>query len=125
MERMRSRIALALGGAGRVRGGGLIALAAVGLLAGVGCTGPRALRLKDVLPAGWVPSQPATQIVCAFNPQVQHLPDPSKDGVLGAGLSGQLYLIAAGGHFTDANGDQYVMADDITARPPGQSPAVP
>ncbi len=125
MERIRSRIALALGGAGRVWGGGLIVLAAVGLLAGVGCTGPRALRLKDVLPAGWVKSEPATQIVCAFNPQVQHLPDPSKDGVLGAGLSGQLYLIAAGGHFTDANGDLYVMADDITARPPGQSPAVP
>ncbi len=125
MTRIRSRNALALGGAVRVRGGGLMALAAVGLLAAVGCTGPRALRMKDVLPAGWVPSEPATQIVCAFNPQVQHLPDPSKDGVLGAGLAGQMYLIAAGGNFTDANGDLYVMADDITVRPPGQPPAVP
>lgn len=125
MERIRSRIALALGGAARVRGGGLLALAAFGLLVGVGCTGPRALRMKDVLPAGWVSTTPASQIVCAFNPQVQHLPDPSKDGVLGAGLSGQLYLIAADGSFTDVNGDLYVMADDITVRPPGHPPAVP
>jgi len=75
--------------------------------------------MKDILPAGWIPSAPVTQIVCAFNPQIQHLPDPSKDGVMGAGLAGQLYLIAANDQFTDVNGDLIVMAEDITPRAPG------
>ncbi len=124
MERIRSRVAHALGGAVRVRRGGLFALAAVGLLAGVGCTGPRALRMKDVLPAGWVPSKPATQITPAFNPQVQYLPDPTQDGVMRPGLAGQMFMLAADGSYTDATGDLYVMADDISLRPPGQMPAV-
>lgn len=124
MERIRSRLAHALGGAVRVRGGGLLALAAVGLLAGAGCSGPRALRMKDILPDGWVPREPVTQIVCAFNPQIQHLPDPTKDGVMSPGLTGQLYLIAASGQFTGVHGDLYVMAEDITPRAPGQPAAL-
>lgn len=112
MTHIRSGFAHTLGGV----------VLAVGLVAGLGCTGSRSWRVQDVMP--WVPTEPATQIVSAFNPQVQHLPDPSKDGQMGAGLSGQLYMIAAGGKFTEANGDLYIMADDITARPPGQTPAV-
>lgn len=125
MERIRSRTAFALGGGGRVRGGGLIALLAAGLLAGVGCTGAHGWRVKHMLPAGWVPSQPATQITPAFNPQIQHLPDPTQEGNLRAGIAGQVFLLAADGSFTDVNGDLVVMAEDITPRAPGQPPAVP
>ena len=121
MERIRSWTGFALGGAGR------FALAAVGttLLAGVGCTGARMMSMKEMLPAGWVESKPATHITPAFNPQLQYLPDPSQDGAMRPGLVGQMFLVAEGGSFTDANGDLYVMADDITPRAPGQPSAVP
>ncbi len=119
MERIRSRSALALGGVWWVRGGGLIALTAFGLLAGVGCTGSRGTRFNNVLPAGWLTSKPATQITPAFNPQVQYLPDPTQDGTLRPGLAGQMFILAGDGSFTEANGDLYVMAEDITVRPPG------
>jgi hypothetical protein len=119
MERIRSRTVFTLGGVTAVRGVGLVALAAAGLLAGVGCTGSRAMSFKDVLPAGWVASKPATQITPAFNPQVQHLPDPTQDGTLRPGIVGQMFILAADGSFTDANGDLYVMAEDVTPRPPG------
>lgn len=123
MERIRSRTAHTLGGAWRVRRGGLLVCAAL-LLVGVGCTGPRAVRMKDILPTGWVPSQPATQLVSAFNPQVQYLSDPTQDGVQRPGLVGQMFLIGADHNFTEASGDLYVMAEDITPRPTGQPPQV-
>jgi hypothetical protein len=119
MERIRSRTVFTRGGVTAVRGGGLLALAAVGLVACVGCTGSRTMSFKDVLPAGWVASKPATQITPAFNPQIQHLPDPTQDGTLRPGIVGQIFILAADGTFTDANGDLYVMAEDITPRPPG------
>lgn len=120
MERTRWAT-FALGGAGR------LALAAVGttLLSGVGCTGARMMSMKEMMPAGWVASKPATQITPAFNPQLQYLPDPTQEGTQRAGIVGQMFLVAADGGFTDANGDLYVMADDITPRAPGQPSAVP
>lgn len=125
MERIRSWVARALGGAARVRGGGLLAAAcSAALLAGVGCTGSRALRMSDVLPEGWVPCKPASQITPAFNPQVQYLPDPTKEGTMRPGIVGQMFVLAADGSFTDARGDVFVMAEDITPRPPGQPPAI-
>lgn len=127
MERIRSWVAVALGGAARARGGGLLSAAAcsAALLAGVGCTGPRGFRMSDVLPVGWVESKPATQITPAFNPQVQYLPDPTQEGTMRPGIVGQMFVLASDGSFTDARGDVFVMAEDITPRAPGQPPAVP
>lgn len=126
MERIRSQTARALGGAGRAWGGGLLtATCAASLLLGVGCTGPRAWQVSDVLPHSWVAVKPATQITPAFNPVIQHLPDPANDGALRPGLAGQMFLLADDGSFAPANGDLVVMAEDITPRPVGMPPAIP
>jgi hypothetical protein len=42
-----------------------------------------------------------------------------------AGIVGQVFVLDTDGHHTEARGDLFVMAEDVTPRPPGQPPAVP
>jgi hypothetical protein len=91
---------------------------------GIGCAGTHTARWRDHLPLRLFPRKPAAQITPAFTPQVQYLPDPSRDNVLGAGILGQMFVLASDGSFTDAAGDLYVSMEDMTPRLPGQPPMV-
>ncbi len=116
--------------AGRALGGaGLLAL----VLLGTGCrcaNGECGTSSKS----GWTPGdlfapappQPAVQMVAAFMQQVQYLPDPTRDGVNGAGITGQVFLMGKDGRYVQSNGDLVVMLEDTTPRSGGQpSPLVP
>ncbi len=104
--------------------GGALA-AALLVPAGFGCTGlsktktdvAKALRLEK--------PQPASQMLCFWQRRPQHLPDPTRDGVMGPGLVGQLFLLSPNGKPVDITGDLIVQALDETPRRPGQPAATP
>lgn len=110
------------------RNAGIAALVAALLLpAGLGCTGTslkktksefaQALRLEK--------PHPASQMICFWQRRPQHLPDPSRDGVMSPGLVGQLFLISADNKPVEITGDLVVQALDETPRPKGQPSATP
>jgi hypothetical protein len=69
--------------------------------------------------------QPATSIGCMWKKQIAHLPDPTRDGVLGAGITGVMNLYAADGQPTKSDGDLQIMAHDETPRAAGQPACKP
>ncbi|MDB5307296.1 MAG: hypothetical protein JWO38_1498 [Gemmataceae bacterium] len=57
----------------------------------------------------------ATELALAWHNRVTYLPDPSKNGAMGAGLVGQMFLFGPGLQFAPANGKLSVeMFDDTT-----------
>jgi len=69
--------------------------------------------------------QPATSIGCMWKKQIAHLPDPTRDGVLGAGITGVMNLYATDGLPTKSDGDLQVMAYDETPRVEGKPASKP
>jgi hypothetical protein len=68
----------------------------------------------------------ATEMAVAWRNRIAYLPDPSKNGAMGAGLAGQLFLY--GGEklqFALADGTLTVDLIDETPRPAGQPAATP
>ncbi len=127
----RSLTARTPGGVTPVGGGRAwrVAALAVALVlpAGFGCTGPGLKKTKSEFAQALhleKPS-PATQMICFWQRRPQHLPDPSRDGVMAPGLVGQLFLISADNKPVEITGDLVVQALDETPRPKGQPAAVP
>ena len=69
---------------------------------------------------------PATEMAVAWGNRIAYLPDPTKNGAMGCGLAGQLFLY--GGptlQFAQADGVLTVDLIDETPRPAGQPAAKP
>ena len=69
---------------------------------------------------------PATEMAVAWRNRMAYLPDPSRNGAMGAGLAGQLFLY--GGEkfqFAQADGTLTIDLIDETPRPAGQPAAQP
>lgn len=62
----------------------------------------------------------AAQMICHVEPNIQLLPNTTKNGEKTALLIGKLYLFGADQKPTDANGALSVVMHDITPRPAGQ-----
>jgi hypothetical protein len=70
------------------------------------------------------PKMPASEMQVAWGKQIAHLPDPTKNGTLGAGVAGQMFLF--GGprmEFVEADGVLTVDLVDDTPRPDGRPAA--
>jgi hypothetical protein len=69
---------------------------------------------------------PASEMAMVWRNRIAYLPDPARNGAMGAGLAGQMFLF--GGpklEFAQADGTLTVDLIDETPRPPGQSGAKP
>jgi hypothetical protein len=69
------------------------------------------------------PTMPASEMQVAWRKQIAHLPDPTKNGALGAGVVGQMFLF--GGprmEFVEANGVLTIDLVDDTPRSAGTPP---
>ncbi len=112
MARLRSLIARGLS-------------AAMLIPVGAGCTGLGKTKADIVTAFRFEKPKPATQMLCFWQRRPQHLPDPSRDGVMAPGLVGQMFLISPDNKPVDVTGDLIVQAIDETKRPPGQPAAMP
>lgn len=66
---------------------------------------------------------PVTEMATVWMNRVAYLPDPTRNGKLGAGLAGQLILLGPNMQFAPANGTLTVDVYDETPRTPGVGPA--
>lgn len=110
---------------GRTRGILGVALAAVAL-GGAGCqsAGKSRAEVLRSLGLGSKPTPP-TQFICIVEPNVQYLPDTTRNGQPSAVLLGKVYLFGADQKPVPADGQLTVVMNDTTIRPAGQSPKVP
>ena len=121
MARLRSLIARF----GTARVGSSVALVAALLLpAGFGCASLKKTKSGFAQALHLEPPKPASQVICFWQRRPQHLPDPSRDGVLAPGIVGQLFLIGSDKESVEVTGDLVVQALDETRRPPGQPSAM-
>ena len=65
--------------------------------------------------------QPATEIAIGWRHWIDYLPDPTRDGKMGPGLAGQMFLFSHGLQTVDAEGTLTVDLYDETPYPPGQT----
>ena len=122
MARLRSLTARP--GAGRTAG--IAALVAALLLpAGFGCSSLKQTKSDFAQALHLEKPHPASQMICFWQRRPQHLPDPSRDGIMSPGLVGQLFLISPDNKPVEITGDLVVQALDETPRPKGQPSAVP
>lgn len=106
---------------GRIRQIGTGIAAVLMLIPMVGCF--KSLPTMDeVTSLKFVHLEPvaATQLICFWQPQIQTLPDPTADGRVTIGLSGQSFLIGPEGEHADVTGSLAVAVYDDTPRPEGQ-----
>jgi hypothetical protein len=68
---------------------------------------------------------PATEMTVLWRNRVDYLPDPARNGEMGPGLVGQLFLFGPNLQFVEANGRLIVALYDESPRPPGQQPNKP
>lgn len=68
---------------------------------------------------------PATEMTLIWRNRIDYLPDPARNGEMGPGLAGQLFLFGPNLQFVEADGKLVVALYDETPRPPGQSPLPP
>lgn len=69
---------------------------------------------------------PATEMQVAWRNRIAYLPDPSRNGAMGAGLAGQMFLYGGPNlEFAQADGVLTVDLIDETPRPAGQPAALP
>lgn len=69
---------------------------------------------------------PASELAVAWRNHIEQLPDPSRNGAMGSGLAGQMFLF--GGpklQFVEPDGVLTIDLVDVTPRPPGQKAALP
>lgn len=69
----------------------------------------------------------ATEMTTLWRNKIDYLPDPSpgKNGQMGPGIAGQLFLFGPNMQFAQATGKLTVALYDETPRPPGQQPLPP
>lgn len=111
-------------GAGR-RAGIAALVAALLLPAGFGCSSLKQTKSAFAQALHLEKPHPASQMICFWQRRPQHLPDPSRDGIMAPGLVGQLFLISPDNKPVEITGDLVVQALDETPRPKGQPSAVP
>lgn len=76
--------------------------------------------------AGKLEKKPlATEMVLLWRNKIDYLPDPTRNGAMGAGLAGQVFLFDPKMQFVLAEGKLTVALYDETARPPGQAACEP
>lgn len=75
-----------------------------------------------VAPAAKVP---AAEITILWRNKIDYLPDPTRNGAMGAGLAGQLFLFGPAMQFAPADGKLTVALYDESPRPQGTPPAEP
>ncbi len=68
---------------------------------------------------------PANEMTLLWRNRIDYLPDPGRNGEMGPGLVGQLFLFGSGLQFAEANGKLTVALYDESPRPPGQQPNQP
>lgn len=68
---------------------------------------------------------PVTEMAVAWKNQIAYLPDPTRNGAMGAGVVGQLFLFGPRLDFAEADGTLTVDLIDETPRPAGQLAATP
>ncbi len=68
---------------------------------------------------------PATEMTVLWRNRVDYLPDPARNGEMGPGLVGQLFLFGPNLQFAEANGRLVVALYDESPRSPGQQPNKP
>ncbi|VTU00069.1 unnamed protein product [Gemmataceae bacterium] len=68
---------------------------------------------------------PAAEITILWRNKIDHLPDPTRNGAMGAGLAGQLFLFGPAMQFAPADGKLTVALYDESPRPQGTPPAEP
>jgi hypothetical protein len=66
-----------------------------------------------------------SEIAIGWRNWIDYLPDPTKNGVNGPGLAGQMFLFGPGLQTVEADGSLTVDLFDETPRPPGQPGNVP
>ncbi len=71
------------------------------------------------------PKLPASEMTVMWRNKVDYLPDPTHNGVMGAGLAGQLFLYGPNMLPAVADGKLTVALYDETPRPPGQKANLP
>ncbi|MCE9566946.1 MAG: hypothetical protein K8U57_33510 [Planctomycetes bacterium] len=67
----------------------------------------------------------ANEIVVLWRNKIEYLPDPTRNGALGAGLTGQLFLFDTNMRAAPAEGKLTIALYDETPRQPGQTGAAP
>ena len=110
---------------GAGRRAGIAALVAALLPAGFGCSSLKQTKSAFAQALHLEKPHPASQMICFWQRRPQHLPDPSRDGIMAPGLVGQLFLISPDNKPVEITGDLVVQALDETPRPKGQPSAVP
>lgn len=68
---------------------------------------------------------PATELTILWRNKIDFLPDPSRNGQMGAGLAGQVFMFGADMKFAPAEGKLIVALYDETPRAPGVQPNKP
>lgn len=93
-------------------------------LSSVGQSVSTVARMTGKTVAGKVP---ASEITIVWRNKIDHLPDPTRNGAMGAGLAGQLFLFGPPPkmQFAPADGKLTVALYDESPRPPGQPAAEP
>jgi len=71
------------------------------------------------------PKVPASEMTLLWRNKIDFLPDPGRNGEMGAGLAGQLFLFGPGMQFAPAEGKLTVALYDETPRGPGQKSNLP
>jgi hypothetical protein len=71
------------------------------------------------------PKGAATTLVAAWQNHIDYLPDPTRDGAMGPGLAGQLFVFDQYDQPALLNGSITVDLYDETKRPPGAQPNKP
>jgi hypothetical protein len=115
--------ALGTAGTGLQPAGGTFSANNTGTPLAVAPAAGRAPSASKLLGRGG-PRMPASEMQVAWGKQIAHLPDPTKNGALGAGVAGQMFLF--GGpkmEFCEADGVLTVDLVDDTPRPDGRPAA--
>ena len=80
-------------------------------------------EIKDATAAVLSPGgDKAADMVCIWQNRVSYLPDPTKNGAMGPGLAGQMFLLGPGSQFVHANGRLTVDLYDETRKAAGVEP---
>jgi hypothetical protein len=74
---------------------------------------------------GLMPATPATQLDTAWSKRLMQLPDPSRNGAMTNGLTGQVFLFTPDFNLPGEFGELTVFVTDVTPRGPGQLAAKP
>ena len=106
----------------------LTILAALLALGGGGCLSADKAQAKYTSlkrTVGLETPEPATEVLSFWQRRLATLNDPTRDGMMVAGLVGQVFLISPSSKAAEATGDLTVAVYDVTARPQGRPERTP